>query len=94
MLRVIQMPDEAMAIRYTGDVGLPEIVALDLECRRTEDGVDVLIVQQQDGEVACHPGDWLVQWTKPQEPKVSVYTDYGFKGNFVIVSPIPESNPL
>lgn len=91
MIRVIQRPDFADAIQFTGDVGLPEIVELDLECRRDDDGVDVLIVQLPEGEVGCRPGDWIVRWLNDQDPKVDVFTDVNFRGNFYKIVEDPAS---
>ena len=50
------------AIQFIGDVGLPEIVALDLPCVRPDDtAYDVLIVSTKAGHMMAWPGDWIVR---------------------------------
>ena len=50
------------AVQFTGDVGLPAIVALDIACARDQErGCDYLIVHALEGDMRAYPGDWIIR---------------------------------
>lgn len=51
------------AVQFLGDVGLPEIVALDVGCGR-EDESDVLYIETLQGVMTARSGDWIIRGVK------------------------------
>jgi hypothetical protein len=53
------------AVQFTGDVGAPEIVALDVGCSHDAVlGVDVLLIHTLEGVHQANPGDWIIRGVK------------------------------
>jgi hypothetical protein len=53
------------AVQFTGDVGAPEIVALDVGCSHDAVlGVDVLLIHTLEGVHQANPGDWVIRGVK------------------------------
>lgn len=58
-------PGLVEAVQFTGDVGAPEIVALDVPCSRRGEQ-DVLVLTTIHGEQAiARPGDWVISEPAP-----------------------------
>lgn len=54
------------AVQFTGDVGAPEIVALDLASEHDINrGHDIIVIQRPYGlgRTEVHPGDWVIRDT-------------------------------
>lgn len=59
-------PSVVEAVQFTGDVGAPEIVALDVPCMRRRSGEHVLVLTTIHGEQAiARPGDWVISEPAP-----------------------------
>jgi hypothetical protein len=53
------------AVQFTGDVGAPEITALDLGCQHDPDkGYDILTIDTLEGCMRAEPGDWIIRGVK------------------------------
>lgn len=53
-------PVEIEAIQFKGDVGAPEIVALDYASEHVEGIGDCLIIPTLEGDHRARPGDWII----------------------------------
>ena len=63
MAKYRKKPVVIEAVQFTGDVGDPEIAALDLKCV-TIGGVDHLSVGTLEGRMLASPGDWIIRGVK------------------------------
>lgn len=48
------------AVQFAGDVGAPEIAALDFACGREGD-LDVLYIETMEGRMTARAGDWIIK---------------------------------
>ena len=65
MARFRKKPVVIDAVQFTGDVGAPEIMALDVGC--SHDPIleaDVLHITTLEGVMTAIPGDWIVTGVK------------------------------
>jgi hypothetical protein len=53
------------AWQFTGDVGAPDMMALDLGCGRDDErNCDVMVIPTLEGVLTAHPGDWIIRGVK------------------------------
>lgn len=52
------------AVQFSGDVGAPEIMALDLACEHVPGVGDCMLIRTLEGTMRATPGDWIIRGVK------------------------------